>query len=374
MRRAVWVAGIALALGILAVAAAFVLLQVQQRQAIRLEDRTSAPLILAPSSEIAADLDYPPGGIAVTAAGRVFITFHPSGGPPLQLAEMRGVTPEPFPSLEFQDKLSSALALRIDAKNRLWVLDYGSFGLWPARLFVIHLDVKDLIEEYDLSDSAGLLSMLGDFQVDPSATLVYMADGSPVLGNPAIVVYDTMKKTGRRLLESHPALQGRDYVIQAPGRELYIPSGAPIAVSHLHLALDPSGEWLYIARLTGDRLYRVRTADLNDVSLTAATLSERVEDFSAKPLGGGMAVDTAGNIYMSDPEHSAVVRVTADGALETAFKDSPLRWPHGLSFGPDGWLWVACSSLHEIVLTTPGAVERGRPYYIIRFKAGAGKQ
>lgn len=370
MRRALKLTTFAIAAVALLVVGAALFLRLQERQAQRLEDRSGDPLVLAPASQIAADLDYPPGGIAVSKEGRTFVTLHPAGSPPVALVEMRGVTPEPYPNLEFQEKFASPLATRIDGENRLWVLDYGSFGLWPTRLYIFYLDVDGLIEEHDLGDVAGLLSMFADFQIDPSGTTAYLADSSPVLGNPSIVVYDTAKNSGRRLLEGHIALQGRAYVIQAPGREVYLPSGAPLAVAHVHVALDAGGEWLYIARLTGDRLYRVRTADLKDLSLSRDELARRVEDVAPKPLGGGMTSDVKGNLYISDPEHSAVIRVTPEGKLETTLKDSPLRWPGNISFGPDGWLWVPCSSLHEIVLRPPGAVETHRPYYIVRFKPG----
>src|SRR5881628_170652 len=68
----------------------------------RLEDRTGAPVLPASALEVVADLDYPPGNIAVTPAGRVFLTLHPDGGPPFQLAELVNGRPVPFPDDAFQ--------------------------------------------------------------------------------------------------------------------------------------------------------------------------------------------------------------------------------------------------------------------------------
>ena len=48
----------------------------------RLEDRTTAPELPASAVELVANLDYPPGNIAVAPDGRGFFTYHPDGNPP----------------------------------------------------------------------------------------------------------------------------------------------------------------------------------------------------------------------------------------------------------------------------------------------------
>src|SRR5437016_13452804 len=66
----------------------------------RLEDRTTAPELPASALEVVADLDYPPGNIAVSRGGRIFLTLHPDGDPPFELAELVNGRPVPFPSAE----------------------------------------------------------------------------------------------------------------------------------------------------------------------------------------------------------------------------------------------------------------------------------
>jgi hypothetical protein len=83
----------------------------------RLEDRTTAPAIPASAVEKVADLDYPPGNIAVSSSGRVFFTLHPDGAPPAQVHELRDGKAVPYPSASFAD-YQSVLALRIDSQNR----------------------------------------------------------------------------------------------------------------------------------------------------------------------------------------------------------------------------------------------------------------
>ena len=55
-----------------------------------------------------------------------------------------------------------------------------------------------------------------------------------------------------------------DYVIQAPSRDMVIYGLATMRIAVDSIALDTRGEWLYYGAVTGSRLYRVRTRDLND--------------------------------------------------------------------------------------------------------------
>jgi hypothetical protein len=47
-----------------------------------------------------------------------------------------------------------------------------------------------------------------------------------------------------------------------------------------------------------------------------------------------------------------------------------VSWPDGLSFGPGGWRYVTCSSLHVMFRTT-AHMKANAPYQIYRFKPGA---
>src|SRR5262245_42513743 len=80
----------------------------------RLEDRTGPPLVPASALELVADLDYPPGNIAVSPTGRVFFTFHPQGSPPQKVVELVNGRLVPYPDAAAQAQFQSALAVRID--------------------------------------------------------------------------------------------------------------------------------------------------------------------------------------------------------------------------------------------------------------------
>jgi sugar lactone lactonase YvrE len=153
-------------------------------------------------------------------------------------------------------------------------------------------------------------------------------------------------------------------LIQAPPDGLSF-LGFPVLIGLSSLALDNEGEWLYFAATNSAHLYRIATKDLNDATLSPRELGDRVELFSAKPISSGMAVDAAGNLYVTDVENSAIVGIGRDRQLRTVLKSSLMRWPAGLSFGPDGWLWVTCSSIHEFLFDV---TKRHRPYFVIRFR------
>ena len=49
---------------------------------------------------------------------------------------------------------------------------------------------------------------------------------------------------------------------------------------------------------------------------------------------------------------AAILALGPDRRLTTLLKDPRLRWPDGFSFGPDGWLYVTCSSLQHVMFRT----------------------
>ena len=343
----------------------------------RLEDRTTAPALPASTIEVVANLDYPPGNIAVSKTGRIFFTLHPDGGPPSQVHELIDGKPVPYPDAAFQDgapgtpHFQSILSLRIDQQDRLWVLDHADYGRGQPRIVAFDLNTNQLVHRYDFPvPVAGFLSMLNDFQVDPQGRMIYIAEASPIRQTPAIIVYDSVKRKARRVLDRHPSVRAGDYIIQAAGRDMIVFGFYNLRIGIDSIALDKRGDWLYYGSVTGDRMYRIATKDLNDTSLSADVLAAKVQDFAAKTLSDGLTMDVLDNIYVSDMEHSAVLTLGPDRVLKTLIKDPRLRWPDGFSFGPDGWLYVSCSSLQHVLFISKAHMRANAPYQILRFKPG----
>jgi len=344
---------------------------------LRLEDRTTDPLLPASALEVVADVDHPPGNIAVSKTGRVFFSFHPYGDPPVKVAELVNGKPVAYPSERFQQPTPGALgfdtvlAVRIDRQDRLWTLDFARYGQGRPRLLAFDLASGTLVHEYDFPpDVAGFLSMLNDFQVHPNGQKIYIAETSPILQHPALIVYDIATRSARRVLQGHPSVQAQNYVTQAPGRDIKILGFYTVRIGVDSIVLDVHGEWLYYGPFSGDRLYRVRTSALDDASLAPDALAGQVEDYGPKTLSDGLTVDVRDTVYISDPEHSAVLALGQDRQLKTLVKDARLRWPDGFGFGPDGWLYVTCSALHQVMFRRAASVPAHAPYQIFRFKPG----
>jgi sugar lactone lactonase YvrE len=346
----------------------------------RLEDRTTAPELPPSALEKVADLDLPPGNVAVSADGRVFFTYHPDASPPVKVAELVAGKPTPYPDAAFQEPrtddaalphFQSPLALRIDRQNRLWVLDYADYARGQPRLLAFDLATNELVQTHDFpSHVAPFLSMLNDFQVDPTGTRIYIAEASPILRRPALVLYDVARKTSRRVLHEHASLEAEPYVLQAPGRDMVLFGVYDLRVPVDSIALDTRGEWLYYGPLSGATMYRVATRDLDDEALSDEELGRRVEAYGPKPISDGLTMDVEDNLYVSDPEHSAVLILTPERKLRTLVKEPRLRWPDGFSFGPDGWLYVTASSLQDVLFVSAAHVREHAPYQIFRFKPG----
>jgi sugar lactone lactonase YvrE len=337
-------------------------------------DRSGPPTLRADALEVVANLDFPPGNVAVSAGGRVFATFHPEASPPIAVFELRDGVPVAYPPGGLPGGLTyqSVLSLRVDRKNRLWLLDYGRHGLGQPRLLAFDLATDALVYRHDFPSKIALVgSMLNDFQVAPDGRHVYIADASLFVQVPAIVDYDVAQQRARRLLQGHESVLPEKFIPVVHGARMQFYGVFAIRPGVDSIALDDAGEWLYFAPVTSRTLWRVRTADLDDESLAREVLESRAERFADKTMSDGIAIDSEGTLYLTDPEHSAIVALGQDRVLRTLVKDERLRWPDGLSFGPDGWLYVSCSALDRVILRSAEEIRAHAPYQIFRFKPGA---
>jgi sugar lactone lactonase YvrE len=76
-------------------------------------------------------------------------------------------------------------------------------------------------------------------------------------------------------------------------------------------------------------------------------------------------------VYVTDIEHNAIFVIDEEREPRTLLRSERIRWPDALSFGPDGWLYVADSALHHVVLQPQENIEANSPYRIFRFRPGA---
>jgi sugar lactone lactonase YvrE len=335
-------------------------------------DLSTAPILNSSALEQVLEYREPVGNVAVNRDGRIFFTVHPESRPTgnklLEYVEGAAV---PYPSGAEQAQLfDTVLGVAFDRYNRLWTIDHGNHGLRTARIVAIDLDTNTVIREQSLSpDVAPAGSFLQDLQVSADGNTIVIADASFWRKSPAIIVYDVETGEARRVLESHPSVSAENYMIRNGDREMEFIGGIVALRGGIDgIALGP--EWLYFGALSGSGLYRVRLRDLRDRSLPPGQLANRVERYSDKPLSDGFSLDVDGNVYITDIEHSSIFVVSPERELKTLIQSKDVRWADALSFGPEGYLYLADSALSELILQSREHIDTNGPYRIFRFKPG----
>jgi len=334
-------------------------------------DRATTPLLASTAMDLVAELPSPPGNIAVAADDDFFFTFHPEAGPEINVAHWQQGKYEPFPSLEWQpggdeeDALHEVLSLRLH-EQELWLLDNGGHGLSAVRLLAFDINTGGLLHQYKFPRAVFPLgSHANDFRISNDGRYFFITDASLLARTPALVVYDRQNDSSRRLLQGDPSVQAGPYEPVVQGQEMTLFGLFTVNPGVDGIALDKANEWLYFAAVSADQLYRVKVADLLDKKLPFATLSSRVEAVGVKTMTDGMAIDGQGNIYFSDAEHSAIVRRTPQGELQTLLLSVDIRWPDGFSLFQNQ-LYFTCSALHQVLGQSKDSVSAAAPFQIYR--------
>lgn len=335
-------------------------------------DLSTSPMLAASELEEVVSYAEPIGNVAVNRDGRIFFTVHPESRPVgNKLLEFVSGAAVPYPSGAAQAQLfDTVLGIAIDRFNRLWTIDHGNHGLGTPRIIAIDLDTGEVVRNQTFDKSlAPLGSFLQDLQVSSDGATVVIADASFWRKTPALIVYDVATGQARRVLESHKSVFAEQYVIRSQGRAMKFMGGAVTLRGGVDgIALGP--DWLYFGALSGSGLYRVELSELRNDKLPAAQLASRVERFSDKPLSDGLSIDTAGNVYITGVEHGAVFVVGSEQPLTTLIQSQVVRWPDALSFGPDGYLYLADSALPDLILQSREHIKASGPYRIFRFRPG----
>jgi sugar lactone lactonase YvrE len=338
-------------------------------------DRSGPPRLGDAALELVVSHPEPIGNLAVAADGRVFFTVHPESRPrgALLWVADEGLT-RPWPDEAAQAKFVTPLGARIDGQGRLWVIDHGQHGLMGATLWGFDTTTGAVVAEHRLgSDVAPMGSMLQDLTISADGATAYVADISVVRREPAVIVVNTSSGAARRVLSGHPALSAQPWRVRAPGGDLVLLGGLLTLTLGLDgVALSQDGDWLWLAAMCHDTVFRVPTAALLDEGLSEAALSAQLVAVGKKPLNDGIIADSGGAILIGDVEHQAISRVTEDGAAETLLRSPRLRWVDGMSFGPDGALYIADSALPDVMLRSHAHIDAQAPYFIWRFTPPAG--
>jgi len=336
-------------------------------------DLNGAPVVAETALEVVVTSSEPIGNLAVSAEGRLFYTIHPESRPTgAKLLEWVDNAPKPFPSEEAQALFETPLGVVVDRQNRLWVIDHGNHGTGTPRLLAFDLETGAVVHDYQFDSSvAELGSFLQDLQLDSTGKHVFIADVSFWRKNPGLVIYDVDARSARRVLDGDESVSPQDWLVRNPTKDMKFFGGLVVLKPGVDgIAIDRNDDWIYYGAMAHDTMFRVKVADLLDVSLTQGALAARVEPVGEKPLNDGMSTDNDGNLLITDVEHGSVMRMTPQGKLTTLVASPRIRWADALSFGPDGWLYLADSAIPDQMLRSKAHMKEAAPYHIFRFQPG----
>ncbi|MEO0804279.1 MAG: L-dopachrome tautomerase-related protein [Cyanobacteria bacterium J06642_2] len=318
--------------------------------------------------------DAPPGNIAIAPDGRIFMSLHGFYGQPLKMVEVNSdgsVTPYPttaWANLPEGDGpgLSNVLGIRADRQGILWMLDSGSDGQsgrlvgWNTQTETLHQII------YLAPPVVGEGAFLNDLAVDREHEAIYITD-TATPETSALIVVDLTTGRARRVLAGSEFTRPEDLDMEIDGQTVTL-NGEAARIGANPIAVDPSNTWVYFAPMSGLSMYRIRTADLRDESLSPTELADRVERYGDKPISDGSTVDGEGNVYITSITEDAIGVVRPDGSYETLHQDDAISWPDGFAFGPDGKIYVAVNELHRSPVLSDGEdISRGE-FKIMRFE------
>ncbi len=335
---------------------------------------TGPPILADDALEAVVEFPEPIGNVAVSRTGRVFFTVHPESRPTgPKLYEWRDGRAVPYPDAASQDRLfETPLGVAVDRQDRLWTVDPGRHGFGTPRVLAFDLATGAVVVDHALdADIAPWGSFIQDLQVAPDGDTVYLADVSFWRKRPALIVLDVASGAARRVLERHPSVTAQDWIIRTPTKRMVFFGGlAAMKPGVDGIAMSTDGAWLAYAAMSHETLYRVPTAALRDGSLRADELASEVENLGPKPLSDGLSADLEGGVWITDVEHGAVMRRARGGPLETWVRTPRIRWADALSFGPDGWLYLADSAIPDQVMRSKEHIRSRAPYRVYRFRPG----
>ncbi len=346
-------------------------------QSVALSLVLAAPLAAAgPEVYLEFPKDTPPGNLAIGPDGRMFMSVHEFYGPELRIVEvMPDGTTKPYPTEDWArapsedgDGLNGVLGLRADREGILWMLD-GQGENQTGRVVGWNTRTEELHAIYYIGQPvARPFSFLNDLAVDREHEAIYISDTANHTES-AIIVIDLETGRARRVLEGSAFTKAEDTPMIIDGKEILL-GGNPAKIGVNPISIDPTNTWVYFAPMTAASMYRVRTTDLLDESLSDAELAAKVERYGDKPISDGSTVDAAGNVYITAMTDNAIGVTKPDGSYEVLYQsDADLPWPDGFAMGVDGHVYATINELHRSPVLNGGEDASLGTYRIVRFPA-----
>lgn len=344
------------------------------------QETSDEPAGLIPVAEFGESMAI---GLSVNTENRVFVAFpNADGQGDLSLAVIDsagGLVAYPDAGWnadgDYNAHFLRVQDLFVDAEDNLWVLDskpgsagniFGDGGAVSGQFKLVKIDTQsDKVDKvYLFDDLDKSVSALNDVRVDVEKNLAYFSDP----GQAAIVVLDLASGTTRTLLANSPYTTAADRVLSYDGVDMRNTNGNPFS-SHINsIALTQDFKYFYFKPINQDTLFRVETRYLADTALSAARLSDVVENMGAVGATHGMIAGENGNIYLTTSESYSISYLSPDGQLHQLVHDRRLLWPDSFGIGSDGYLYVSCAQLQRLPQWNDGVDKTEYPYTAFKVK------
>ncbi|BBA95536.1 putative gluconolactonase [Actinacidiphila reveromycinica] len=235
-------------------------------------------------------------------------------------------------------------SVHVFADDTVWCVDQGGLRAdsAPKELSTPKPGAQKIVQFDPRSGKALRVLRFGDDILPTGAqlndlrihgTTLYATDS----GLGALIVHDLATGRTARRLSGYPQMLG----VAAPAA-----TTAPGKTQSRHktpksdmIELTGDGAWLYWAAPTGP-FYRVATDLLRDATVSDAHLAAHVQHVADIPLSGGCAIDTLGNLYLSDIDNKRIVLLTPSGRRTVLAANPGLVSPDGSFIGADRRLYV----------------------------------
>lgn len=320
-------------------------------------------------------------GVTTSSDGRVFVNFpRIEGDKGMRIGEiLKNGKIIPYPDenwnnwevgADVNEKFVRTNSLRVESDGFLWIVDTGtpSMGKNPlsgnaAKLVAVDLKTNKIAQIIPLDKVSKTATFIDDLRV--LGNTIYLTDA----GEPALIVLDKTTGKGRRVLENHPSTTDA-IPIKAEGKIIKDMEGKDVHIHADQLEISPDGKWLYFQPASGP-MWKVETQYLNNEKLTADELSSKVSLFYKTPSTGGTAIDSKGNIYVSDINKKQIIKISPEGKETLVIKDDRLLWADALWIDEDGYLWIPTGQLNRLSVFQNGVDKVKFPVTIYKLKIGA---
>jgi sugar lactone lactonase YvrE len=271
---------------------------------------------------------------------------------------------QPWPNAEMHHLdnpvgLRNVLGAAVDSQNRVWLLDKGYVAgedRSPAgaqKIVVFDLATGEELDRFPIEPELAnpTTSFLNDLVIDEANGFVFISDTGLRGGGPTpsgIIVYNVAAREARRVLHAHPSVQNDpERPLRVNGEEVF--PGSPLMAGINGIALSPDGETLYWSLTTGDAIYRIDARPLRDPEISDEAISAAVE--GPFRLGGGsdgISFGPDGRLWVTDVSNNRVLTFDpATERFETVAEGPEFIWPDSVAPDFQGGMVVSTNHLNH---------------------------